>query len=104
VWTGWEVKGNEVGCKGSEVRTSGSVTQVSGSVRASGSFGMCDIPSKCANYASGVESLHWDLLHAYVTLIEVAFPLLNSSKPLVNWGQGKTCFQHVPQFPKKIGI
>jgi hypothetical protein len=42
--------------------------------RACGSFGMCAIPPKCANYASGVESLHWDLLHAYVTLVEVALP------------------------------
>jgi hypothetical protein len=58
VWSGWEVRGSEVGYRGSEVRMSGSVTRVSGSGRSSGSFGMCTIPSKCTNSASGVESLH----------------------------------------------
>jgi hypothetical protein len=70
------MKGSEVRCRESEVRTSGSVTQVSGTGRPSGSFRMCAIPSKCANSASGVKSLHWDLLHAYVTLVEVALPFV----------------------------
>jgi hypothetical protein len=29
VWSGWEVKGSEVGCRGSEVRVSGSGSDVS---------------------------------------------------------------------------
>jgi hypothetical protein len=58
------------------VGVSGSVTPVSGSVRSSGSFGMCANPSKCANSTSGVESLHRDLLHAYVALVGFSLPLV----------------------------
>jgi hypothetical protein len=70
----------------------GSVTHVSGSGSACGCLGMCATPPKCANSTSGVESLHWDLLHVHVTLVKSPYPLLNSPKPSVNWGQGKNMF------------
>jgi hypothetical protein len=53
----------------------GSGTQVSGSGSACGCLKMSTTPPKCTNSTSGVESLHWDLLHVHVTLVEVALPL-----------------------------